>query len=333
MQTAHVIGAGGIGVALGWALARAGWDVTMVDANPNKLHAGHREGVSVNGVYECRLRFSDFSAWAPPENAILLLATKTYDNAAVLARLSSRRFLVPVQNGFEPLLNASDHPFEGIASFVSQCEPHRPATRITRPGHLHLGGRRSLSAGERKVLEALAAGLLRGGLKSVRVVPLVGPYKSTKLMYNAAISPLAAAAGVDNGELLGDPLAQRLFFALLKENYAILRRCGVRLARIGPFPPWVVNRILNLPGLAQMLAHLFRPGLQGTYCSMAPDLSTGRTEIASYNGHLKSLAGDVDCPINAAVLEMIGTMHQRSLPPRRERLLELSDTLGMEGAR
>ena len=189
-----------------------------------------------------------------------------------------------------------------------------------------------MTAGERQVPEALAAGLLRGGLKSVRVVPLIGPYKSTKLMYNAAISPLAAAAGVDNGELLSDPLAQRLFFALLRENYAILRRGGVRLARIGPFPPWAVNRILNLPGLAQMLAHLFRPGLQGTYCSMAPDLSTGRTEVAAYNGHLKSLAGDVGCPINVAVLEMINTMHQRSLPPRRERLSELSDALGMEGA-
>lgn len=331
MQPAHVIGAGGIGVALGWALARAGWDVTMVDVNPNKLHAGRREGVSVNGTCERRLRFSELSHWVPPEDTILLLATKTYDNATVLARLPSRRFLVPVQNGFEPLLGASDHPFEGIASFVSQCEPHRPVTRITRPGHLYLGGRRPLSVGEREILEVLAAGLLRGGLKPVCVVPLIGPYKSTKLMYNAAISPLAAAAGVDNGELLSDPLAQRLFFALLKENYAILRRAGVRLARIGPFPPWAVNRILKLPGLARMLAHLFRPGLQGTYCSMAPDLRTGRTEVAAYNGHLKSLAGDVDCPLNAAVLEMINTMHQRNLPPRRERLSELRDALGTEG--
>ena len=43
VQTAHVIGAGGIGVALGWALARAGWEVTMVEVNPQKLKAGQQE--------------------------------------------------------------------------------------------------------------------------------------------------------------------------------------------------------------------------------------------------------------------------------------------------
>ena len=69
--------------------------------------------------------------------------------------------------------------------------------------------------GERRVLENLAAGLRRGGCQSVHLVDRIGPYKSAKLMYNAAISPLAAAAGVDNGQLLGDPLAQRLFFCIV----------------------------------------------------------------------------------------------------------------------
>ena len=332
VQTAHVIGAGGIGVALGWSLARGGWDVTMVDADSRKLDAGRKDGISVDGVSERRLRFSAFADWTPPESAVVLLCTKTYDNAPVLARLASRRWLVPVQNGFDPMLDASGHPCEGIASFVSQCERGRPATRITRPGELHLGGRRDLAAEERGVLQSLAAGLRRGGWKQIRLVARIGPYKFAKLMYNAAISPLAAAAGVDNGQLLSDPLAQRLFFALLRENYAILRRRGVPLARIGPFPPWLVNRILSLPGLARSLARLFRPGLRGTYCSMAPDIGTGRTEIPAYNGYLKSLAQEADCPINTAVLELIGTMHARSLSPDRQRLVELRAALGMEGA-
>src|SRR5947209_174499 len=61
----------------------------------------------------------------------------------------------------------------------------------------------------------------------VKVVPDILPYKYTKLMYNAAISPLAAAAGLDNGELLRVPAARRLFFTLLSENYRILREAGV----------------------------------------------------------------------------------------------------------
>ena len=331
VQTVHVIGAGGIGVALGWALARADWDVTMVEVNARKLDAGKREGLTVDGVNEHRVRFCDFTSWTAPEDSVVLLCTKTYDNGAVLARMRLRRWLIPIQNGFDLVLDASDHPCEGIASFVSQCERDRPSTRITRAGELYLGGRRRLQDEERGVLESLATGLRRGGWKQVRMVNLISPYKSSKLMYNAAISPLAASAGVDNGQLLSDPVAQRLFFALLRENYAILHRHGVRLARIGPFPPWLVNRILRLPGLARALARLFRPGLEGTYCSMAPDMGTGQTEVAAYNGHLARLAQSEACPINTAVLELINRMQARSLPPCRDRLCELWNALGMGG--
>ena len=180
-------------------------------------------------------------------------------------------------------------------------------------------------------MESLAAGLRQGGCKQVYLVERIGPYKSSKLMYNAAISPLAAAAGVDNGQLLSDPLAQKLFFALLRENYRILHRCGVRLARIGPFPPWLVNLILGLPGLAAALAYFFRPGLEGTYCSMAPDMSTGRTEIAAYNGYLKRLAQSAMCPMNTAVLELISRMQEKSLSPCHDRLRELRDAIGIGG--
>ena len=285
----------------------------------------------MDGVNERRVRFRDFTTWIASEHGVVLLCTKTYDNAAVLARMPSHRWLVPVQNGFDSVLDASDHPYEGIASFVSQCARDCPSTRITRPGELYLGGRRRLHSEERGVLENLATGLRQGGWKQVRVVNLIGPYKSSKLMYNAAISPLAASAGVDNGQLLSDPAARRLFFALLKENYAILHRRGVHLARIGPFPPWLVNCILRLPGLAQALARLFRPGLEGTYCSMAPDMGTGRTEVAAYNGYLKRLAQGSACPINTAVLDLIDRMQERSLPPCRARLYELRDALGMGG--
>ena len=332
VKKAHVVGAGGIGVALAWALARAGWEVTVVEADLRKLDAGRRDGLAVDGIYERRADFCAFEGWTAPEDGIVLLCTKTYDNAAVLARVRARHWLVPVQNGFDPLLNASEHPCEGIASFVSQCERERPATRITRPGELFFGGRRPLQAEERNVLDNLADGLRRGGRKPVRVVERIEPYKASKLMYNAAISPLAASAGLDNGQLLSDPTARDLFFALLKENYFILHRRGVPLARVGPFPPWLVNRILRLPGLAQALAHFFRPGLEGTYCSMAPDIGTGRTEIAAYNGHLKRLAGDDSAPVNTAVLDLMTRMQERSLPPCHARLSELRDALGVGGA-
>ena len=75
-------------------------------------------------------------------------------------------------------------------------------------------------------------------------VPEILPYKYTKLMYNAAISPLASAAGIDNGQLVFLPLARRLFFALIQENYGILTGAGLPLGKVGPFHPDTVQGIL-----------------------------------------------------------------------------------------
>ena len=120
---------------------------------------------------------------------------------------------------------------------------------------------------------------------------------------------------MDNGELLTDRLAKRLFFALLRENYAILRHARVPLARIGPFHPDTVSRILRTPRLPSILAVFFRPSLRETYCSMAPDLGTGRTEIEAYNGYLIRLAGSFPCPLNrVALIERI--VRERPSPDR-----------------
>lgn len=321
------MGAGGIGVALAWCLVREGCDVTVVDAQPGKVKAGREGGLIVAGREPVFPPFVLFDDWSPPEHAVVLLCTKTYDNPAVLARLRNTSGLVPVQNGFDPALDQHQHPSEGIASFVSECVRDRPVTRITRPGCLHLGARREITTAERTELAALATALSKGGLFPVESVEDVRPYKAAKLMYNAAISPLAAAAGVDNGELLTDRLAKRFFFGLLQENYAILRHAGMPLARIGPFHPDTVSRILRTPGLPSLMAIFFRPSLRGTYCSMAPDITTGRTEIEAYNGHLIRLAGAFPCPLNRAAFGLIEKMVRERLSPGRGRLQQMAETL------
>lgn len=323
----HIVGAGGIGVALAWSLLRNGRDVTLIDANPDKISSGRKEGPSVAGHGITSADFIDFSDWIPPKDGWVLLCTKTYDNPAVLARMKDASRLVPVQNGFDPELDRLDHAGEGIASFVSECLRDRPVTHITRPGSLHIGARRDASPDERAELASLAGALSNAGLFPVELVEDIRPYKAAKLMYNAAISPLAASAGVDNGELLTDRLAKRLFFGLLQENYRILRHARIPLARIGPFHPDTVSKILRTPGLAAAMAVFFRPSLRGTYCSMAPDMGTGRTEIDAYNGHLIRLAGDFPCPLNRAAYALVNRVVNERLPPAREHLQSLVQSL------
>src|SRR5205823_1901601 len=160
--------------------------------------------------------FVQFCDWEPEPGAVVLLCTKCYDNSAVLNRLPEKTVLIPVQNGFDADLQPGPDDMEGIASFVSECDLQQTRTRITRRGLLHLGARHASGTDVAKARLRELAELLQNAPFRVRVVEDILPFKYTKLMYNAAIGPLAAAAGLDNGQLLSVACARRLFFGLLR---------------------------------------------------------------------------------------------------------------------
>jgi 2-dehydropantoate 2-reductase len=325
MDALTVVGAGGIGCAVGHYLRAAGVSVTFVEAESAKLAWGRAHGVGVDGLPPLPAEFVSFPEWQPEPGDVVLLCTKCYDNDAVLARLPDAVTLIPIQNGFDRRLNERGGHLEGIASFISECRPRQTQTRITRNGKLHLGCRGVPAPARAHTLLATLADLLRRHAPfRVEVVPDILPYKYTKLMYNAAISPLAAAAGLDNGQLLSLPLARRLFFDLLTENYAILSGAGVRLGKVGPLHPHTVARILRRPVVAHSLAWAFYPTLRKTYCSMSGDLPKGRTEIEYYNRHLIDLAGDRPCPLNRRVYDLVRRMEQQHTSPGLATLNQLA---------
>jgi 2-dehydropantoate 2-reductase len=144
-------------------------------------------------------------------------------------------------------------------------------------------------------------------------------------MYNAAISPLAAASGIDNGQLLSLPAARRLFFALIQENHRILTVAGIELGKIGPFHPATVTWILRRKWLASLMAKFFEPSLRGTYCSMAGEIQKGRTEIDNYNGHLLHMAEKTGtpAPLNRAVYDLVTKMTSERAQPDPQGLTRL----------
>jgi 2-dehydropantoate 2-reductase len=325
VETFTVVGAGGIGCAVGYALRAAGAAVTFVEADRDKVAWGRQHGVAVDRLAPIAADFQLFEDWTPLPGGLVLLCTKCYENAVVLARLPRSCELVPIQNGFDTILDGR-HELEGIASFVSECLPHRPHTRITRAGMLHLGFRGSCThpqPGADRV-RRLATLLGRANLFRVATVPDILPYKHTKLMYNAAIGPLAAAAGLDNGKLLSMKSARELFFDLLRENYRILQDAGVRLGTIGPFHPTTVQWILQRAVVARVLSWAFYPSLRGTYCSMHADLPAGQTEIDYYNGYLINLAGERPCPLNRRVYDLVKRLERQRRGPDRSCLSELA---------
>jgi 2-dehydropantoate 2-reductase len=299
----YVVGAGGIGCTVGYALLTAGETVIFVECDEQKLKWGHRHGIVVDNHEAKSVSFLHFNDWKPIAGDVALLCVKCFDNAGVLAKLANGVNVIPIQNGFDALLDSRNHTHEAIASYVAKCEPGTTRAWITRPGQLHFGSRMGRGSAIR------IASRFNGHLFKVKFVDDIRPIKAAKLMYNAAISPLAAAAGLDNGQLLTDPLARELFFGLLKENYSILTAANVPLGKVGPFHPHTVSKILRTPGLAKLMAKFFVRSLRGTYCSMADDIELGRTELDNYTGHLLRLAGNaIPAPLNRAVFEVVSSL-------------------------
>ena len=329
----EIIGAGGIGCAVGYALARGGRHVTFIESDPAKLNWGRQFGVQVTGLPPLPAAFEPFHDWSPRPDSRILLCIKSYENRRVLERIPKDRRIIAVQNGFDGDLEKRNEPAEAIASFVSECRVGRTETRLTRCGSLHVGSRGTAATEGVAQALGLASALRSEGLFKVRVVENVQAYKFTKLMYNAAISPLAAAGGLDNGMLLREPVASRLFFALLEENFAILCHAQRPLGKIGPFSPAVVQRILARPWLANGLRWAFYPTLKGRYCSMSNDLPAGKTEIDHYNGYLLQLAGDFPAPLNRLTYRMVKNMEVARACPGISHLVELEEAYREELAR
>ncbi|MEX2632237.1 MAG: ketopantoate reductase C-terminal domain-containing protein [Tistlia sp.] len=320
-----IVGAGGIGCALGYALLASGLQVTFVEIEERKIDWGNRHGVQVDRRPALPASFVPFETWRVPEGAVVLLCTKCFDNAVVLDRLPTSVILMPIQNGFDPALLPRSS-LEGISSFVSECLPDRPHTRITRRGDLHVGRwDANAGVGIPSAVEPLIRAWERFDAFRVKRVADVLPYKYSKLLYNAAISPLAAVAGLDNSQLLTIPEARRLFFRILRENYEILKAAGVPLGVVGPFHPDTVYRILKLPVIAWLMAWPFSLSLRNTYCSMSGEIPKGRTEIDFFNGHLLRLAQSQEARLNRLCVEQVTRMSAERATPDRRWLRQLLD--------
>ena len=272
-------------------------------------------------------------------DAPMLLCTKCYDNAAVLAKLPPGADLIPIQNGFDPQLHAFGHEWEGIASFVSECEPDRPHTRITRQGrtaHRQAVPRPAAvsrgESGDRECLLSPGRGVAGGGSSASSKSPTStrSSTPSSCTTRPSRHSPRPRGSTTANSSRCRQPA--RLFFALLQENYRILTAAGIALGKVGPFHPRTVAWILRRKWLAGIMARCFEPSLRGTYCSMAGEIQKGRTEIDNYNGHLIRLADETGTPgpLNQAVYDLVSTMTEARANPHRKVLETLAINLAAQ---
>lgn len=313
----HVVGAGGIGCVVAWALSMAGFRVCIVESNPVRREWMSQHGIYLEGWGTIRPTVVQPSLLQSQNLDRVVVCVKSYDNPSALPIIARSQSVLIIQNGIDFRLDAIPCRTDGIASFIGEAVKGTGHVRLSRTGALYLGSPAKHSGAQtatriwHKIMKPV---FHRLGI-FVKLVDDILPYRNMKFVYNCAISPLASASGVDNGKLLSDTSLRKLFLALLSENIAIMRAGGHALATVGPFSPDRVAAILSTPWLARLLGYWFERSLRGTYCSMSDDFVSGRTELPQYLGCLLQMAGTLPCPVNRLLYEEVQALLARGYGP------------------
>lgn len=269
-----IAGTGAMACLVAGRLAAAGNEVTMLGTWPEGLRALQR-GVEVAGEGRYEVRATD-DPLTCRGHALALVLVKAWQTRATAARLRicRPRRLLTLQNGLghREVLEAE----AGVATF---------GAALQAPGRVLPGG-----TGEAWLEAGPFADLLERAGFEVRRSADVDRLLWAKLVVNASLNPVAALAGVRNGEVLARPDLRRRMRAAAREAGTVAEALGFGLRDPVAAAEEVAARTAS------------------NRCSMLSDLERGApTEVEAINGEVVR-AGErlgAPTPVNRALREEI----------------------------
>ena len=236
----YMIGSGAMGSVYGGLLARAGYDITLID--PREDHVGliKRNGLIVEGVRGRHVipapARTDHAGLPPADFAIVFTdANATADAARTAAQvLKPEGFALTLQNGIgnvEALIAALGQArvVAGV-TMNSGALPEPGRAAYTNAGVTSIGeldGRASARIAE------VARMLNAAGIETV-VIPDPMAHIWSKFVLNCAINPLTAITGLRSGEMYRTAEVNALQDRVIDEILMVVERKGVRLAEPDP---------------------------------------------------------------------------------------------------
>jgi 2-dehydropantoate 2-reductase len=308
-----ILGAGSIGCFIGGAWAAAGLPVSFI-GRPRFAKDIRDHGLSV----------TDYAGWKavfPPGEVdyacvpdaladadIIALCVKsggTADAARdIAAHAADGTLVISFQNGVSnvDLLRAAlGHRFPIVQGMV----PFNIA--YLGDGRFHKGVAGDLWAEDRAETRELAAAV-GDGPAALRL-----SNDMTGMLWGKLLINLNNAVNALSGRTLVEELTQRdyrrVFAGAQREGLRLLKRAGIRPAKIGPVPAHLLPLVVGSPDWLFNRVFLKRWKIDAhARSSMADDLAHGRkTEIDVLNGELVRLAAKLgaQAPVNARIVELV----------------------------
>ena len=316
-----IVGAGSIGCFVGGVWQASGLPVTFIGR--------HRLSQDID---EHGLTLSDYSGWRtqlPPGEVdyrcgpealadadIIIVAVKSGGTADAAGEIDRHgrdgATVISFQNGIsniEVLERGLRGRFEVVRGIVGYNVVY------LGDGHFHKAVAGDLWSERRAATETLAE-RVRAPAALKLSDDMIGMAWG-KLLINMNNAVNALSGRTLRGELQNRDY-RRVFAACIKEGVALLRRAEIEPAKLGPLPPHLLARTLELPNWLFNTIFFRAWKIDPTArSSMSDDLKSGRkTEVDYLNGEIIRLAErlHMDAPVSRAIVELVHKAEAGSPP-------------------
>jgi 2-dehydropantoate 2-reductase len=299
-----ILGAGGIGTAVGVLLEAAGHPVTLVTHAPRDAEEIEAGGAGVTGCVEAQARPRALAGEVivGPDD-VLVLAVKAHQTAdALLATAGTPRAAMSLQNGIEkeqPLIDRFGP--ERVLPSVVQVTATLQGPGRTRCASIATSAISSLESSAGSIAAEVASALTASGMKTL-VVTDGAAVEWAKAAQWIPSSLLTAATGLTLDALLQDAGLAKIYVAMARECAEVARAHGIRIAE---FPELYAREIVEstvADGVQTLIAigeRMSASELAGYRTAMELDLARGRApELEPTAGAVRraAVAAGVACP-------------------------------------
>jgi 2-dehydropantoate 2-reductase len=315
----YMIGAGAMGGVYGGLLARAGYDVTLIDPREDHIGKIRSEGIALEGVrgkHVIKLPAQTDPAGLPRGDlAVIFTDSNSTRDAAKAARqlLKPDGFALTLQNGIgnvEALIDelGRERVIAGV-SMNSAANPAAGRSAYTNVGMTSIG---ELDGRDTARVKRVAQMLNEAEIPT-EIIPDPMNWIWGKFVLNCGVNALTAITGLRSGEIYRTPEVSALQDRVIDEIMAVVERKNLKLPEKNPRKKIKDHcRIrYNKPSMMQHIE-------QGR-----------RTEIDALNGALvrEAKALGIATPYNEAVVAMVKGLEKSRRqalhePPRDYKKLE-----------
>lgn len=328
-----VVGCGGNGAVVAAALARNGRNPFCIEKEEIAEVLDDR-GLSMcgkMGKFNVQVRaFPGFSKGMDVFDVIFLgVKSNVLEVLFEEARkyLCDSGFIVTIQNGLEVLTLAEKHPdtriVAGAVGYNAQAE-EIVKIHVTAMGGITFGALNNASEDDLFLLKVLLEPMI-----PVDFTDNIRGVLWTKLLIVCGTTGLGGVAGLRVGQLLGYPVARRLFYGMSTEGSLLAEKMGIRLVKLkgGINPERFGNHKRGFPlPLRWLLLKLAGIKFKCLKSGIQVDLEKGKeTEVDYINGAVVREGDRVgfDTPINRMVVKMIKEIEEGRRKMGADNLFEI----------